>query len=285
MQLPRGKVIFTASLDGAFVTKAMTPHVPEQPEELAQAALDCYNAGAAIVHIHARDKSGKPAGGKEIFQEIISAIRAKCSDVIIQFSTAGGSNLTMEERLSCLEALPEMCSLNMGTLLRTAEGPAKGTPFLNTPWDVETWAARITELGIKPEMELYSQAMYREVNSLIKKNILKPPYYVNFVLGMRYQGAIDATPENLASMYSFLPENAYFNVTATSAQQLPITTMGMIMGGACRVGLEDNIYYSRGVLAESNAQLVERSVRIARDLNMTPCSAAETREILGVAKR
>ncbi len=101
--------------------------------------------------------------------------------------------------------------------------------------------------------------MYRDVNNLIKKELIKPPYYVNFVLGMQYQGAIEATPETLVSMYQFLPENCLFNTTATCAAQLPVTTMGMIMGGCVRVGLEDNIYYSRGVLAQSNAQLVERS--------------------------
>jgi 3-keto-5-aminohexanoate cleavage enzyme len=124
--------------------------------------------------------------------------------------------------------------------------------------------------------------MYRDVNALIKKGILRPPYYVNFVLGMMYQGAIDATPENLFSMYSFLPENAYFNVTATSREQLPITTMGILMGGGCRVGLEDNIYYAKGVLAKSNAQLVARSVRIARELNIEPLSAKDAREILHI---
>ena len=285
MKLPDRKVIFTAALNGAFVTKNMNPNVPEQPSEIAQAACECYNAGAAIVHIHARDENGKPTGTKEKFQEIISAIRAKCPDLIIQFSTAGGAQLTLEERLNCLYAMPDMCSLNMGTLLRTSNDVAKGTVFMNTPWDIEEWAKKMIELDIKPEMELYSQAMFREVNSLIKKGVLKKPYYVNFVLGMMYQGSIDATPETLQSMYSFLPEDTYFNVTATSKAQLPITTMAMIMGGCCRVGLEDNIYFSHGILAKSNAQLIERSVRIASELNIEPYSAQEARDILCITKR
>ena len=141
------------------------------------------------------------------------------------------------------------------------------------------------DLDIKPEMECYSQSMYRDVRNLIEKGLIDPPYYVNFVLGMAYQGAIEATPETLLSMHQFLPDDCYFNTTATRAAQLPLTTMGMVMGGAIRVGLEDNIYYSRGVLAEGNAQLVERSVRIARELNIEPATPDEARQILGVVKR
>jgi len=284
MKLPAGKVIITAALNGAFVNKGMNPNVPEQPEEIAQAALDCYNAGAAIVHIHARDEQGKPTGTKEKFEEIMGAVRAKCSEIIIQFSTGGGANLTIEERVRCLDARPESASLNMGSLMRQT-GDFAGTPFSNLTKDIEAWAAKMLELDIKPEMECYSQSMYRDVNNLIKKGLIKPPYYVNFVLGMQYQGAIEATPETLFSMGQFLPADCYFNTTATSAAQLPITTMGMIMGGAIRVGLEDNIYHSRGVLAASNAQLVERSARIARELNIVPASPDEAREILGVVKR
>jgi len=172
----------------------------------------------------------------------------------------------------------------MGTLMRQT-GEFAGTPFSNLTKDIEAWATKMRELDIKPEMECYSQSMYRDVNNLIKKELIKPPYYVNIVLGMMYQGAVDATPESLNSMIEFLPEGCYFNCCATSAAQLPITTMAMIRGGAIRVGLEDNIYYSRGVLAKSNAQLVERSVRIARELNIEPTTPDEARQILGIVKR
>jgi len=284
MKLPAGKVIVTASLNGAMVTKDMNPNVPEQPEEIGQAALDCYNAGASIVHIHARDEKGKPTGTREKFEEILAAVRGKWSEIIIQFSTGGGANLTIEERVRCLDAKPESASLNMGTLMRQT-GEFAGTPFSNLTKDIEAWATKMRELDIKPEMECYSQSMYRDVNNLIKKELIKPPYYVNIVLGMMYQGAVDATPESLNSMIEFLPEGCYFNCCATSAAQLPITTMAMIRGGAIRVGLEDNIYYSRGVLAKSNAQLVERSVRIARELNIEPTTPDEARQTLGIVKR
>jgi 3-keto-5-aminohexanoate cleavage enzyme len=284
VKLPSHRLIVTAALNGAFVNKAVNPSVPEQPGEIARAALECYNAGAAIVHIHARDEQGRPCGTREKFAEILAAVRAVCADVIVQFSTGGGTNLTIEERVSCLDADPEMASLNMGTLMRQT-GANAGQPFSNLTKDIEAWATKMKAMRIKPEMECYSQSMYRDVRNLIAKELIEPPYYVNFVLGMMHQGAVEATPDTLMSMRQFLPEGCYFNVTATAAAQLPITTMGMIMGGAIRVGLEDNVYYSKGVLAASNAQLVERSVRIAEELHLQPATPDEAREILGVVKK
>ena len=284
MKLPHGKVIITASLNGAFVTKDMNPGVPEQPGEIAQAARECHDAGAAIVHIHARDEEGRPHGTKEKFEEILAAVRGTCTEVVVQFSTGGGTNLSIEERVSCLEADPEMASLNMGTLMRQT-GPNAGEPFANLTQDIEAWAAKMQEMEIKPEMECYSQSMYRDVNNLITKGLIEKPYYVNFVLGMMHQGAIEATPETLVSMQQFLPQDCYFNTTATGAAQLPLTTMGMIMGGAARVGMEDNIYFRRGELVKSNAQLVERTVRIARELNLQPATPDEARALLGVVKK
>jgi 3-keto-5-aminohexanoate cleavage enzyme len=140
-------------------------------------------------------------------------------------------------------------------------------------------------MRIKPEMECYSQSMYRDVRNLIAKDLIEPPYYVNFVLGMMHQGAVEANPDTLVSMYQFLPDDCYFNTTATGAAELPVTTMGMIMGGCARVGLEDNIYYRKGELATSNAQLVERTVRIAGELNLQPATPDEARDILGVVKK
>jgi 3-keto-5-aminohexanoate cleavage enzyme len=284
MKLPSGKVVVTASLNGAFVTKDMNPSVPEQPAEIAVAAHECYDAGAAIVHIHARDEQGKPCGTRAKFEEIQAAVKAECPEVIVQFSTGGGTNLTIEERVSCLDADPEMASLNMGTLMRQT-GPNAGEPFSNMTKDIEAWAAKMQAMRIKPEMECYSQSMYRDVRNLIKKGLIEKPYYVNFVLGMMHQGAIEATADTLYSMYQFLPEDAYFNTTATGAAELPVTTMGMLLGGCARVGLEDNIYYRRGELAKSNAQLVERTVRIAGELNLAPATPDEARAILGVVKK
>jgi 3-keto-5-aminohexanoate cleavage enzyme len=169
----------------------------------------------------------------------------------------------------------------MGTMMRVS-GQYKGIPWTNMREDIETYVTRMRELGIKPEMEVYSHAMFREVENLIQKGLVEKPYYINLVLGMMYQGAVEATPNYLNSMIDFLPEDTIFNVTPVGAAQLPLTTMGMILGGCIRVGMEDNIYYRKGELVKNNAQFVARAVRIARELNKEPATPDEARKILGL---
>jgi 3-keto-5-aminohexanoate cleavage enzyme len=280
INLPEDKVIITVAQTGALVSKSMNPDVPEQPGEIAESAYACFQEGAAICHIHARDKDGKTTGSKEVFKQIHDQIRAKCN-IIIQDSTGGGPNLTFEQRIECLHARPEMASLNMGSLMRVS-GQYAGTPFSNMQEDIETYVTRMRELGVKPEMEVYNHAMFREVENLIHKGLVERPYYINLVLGMKYQGAVEATPKYLNSMIDFLPEDVIFNVTPVGAAQLPLTTMGMILGGCIRVGMEDNIFYRKGELAKSNAQFVARAVRIARELNKEPAAPEEARRILGL---
>ena len=280
MKLPEDMVIITVAQTGALVSKAQNPNVPEQPDEIAESAYDCYNEGAAVVHIHARDKDGKTTGSAEVFKEIHQKIRAKCN-VIIQDSTGGGANLTVEQRTECLEAYPEMASLNMGTMMRTL-GPYAGTPFANTRGDIEAFVTRMKEFGVKPEMEVYSLTMFREVKNLIRKGLVEKPYYVDLILGMAYQGALEGDPRYLPVYLQFLPQDTLFNSLGVGAAQTPVATIGMILGGCVRVGLEDNIYYRKGELAKSNAQLVARIVRIARDLGKEPAKPEEAREILGL---
>lgn len=280
IKLPEDKVIITVAQTGALVTKAMNPNLPEQPDEIVESAYACYQEGAAICHIHARDKEGKTTGSKVVFQEIHDKIRAKCN-IIIQDTTGGGANLTIEQRIECLQTKPEMASLNMGSMMRVS-GPYKGTAFANMREDIETYVTRMRELGVKPEMEVYSHAMFREVENLINKGLVEKPYYINLVLGMMFQGAVDATPKYLMSMIDFLPEDSIVNVTPVGPAQLPLTTMGMILGGCVRVGMEDNIYYRKGELVKNNAQFVARAVRIARELNKEPATPEEARKILGL---
>ncbi len=279
MPLPRDKVIITVAQTGALVNKAMNPHVPEQPDEIIASAYDCYNEGAAIVHVHARDKRGENTSNPGIFGEIREGIRRKC-DMIIQFSTGGGPNLTQEQRIECLKAAPEMASLNMGSLMRVS-GKYAGVAWSNMPHEIESYVSRMRELGIKPEMEVYDVAMFRDVNSVIEKELVEKPYYINLVMGMRYQGACDATPKMLMLLHDYLPADAIFNCTPVGTAQLPLTTMAMILGGCVRVGLEDNLYYRKGELA-TNAQLVARAVRIARELGKEPATPDEARAILGL---
>jgi 3-keto-5-aminohexanoate cleavage enzyme len=273
-------VIVTVAQTGALVTKTMNPNLPEQPEEIAESAYACCQEGAAICHIHGRDKEGKPTGSKEVFQDIHDRIRAKCK-IIIQDSTGGGPNLSIEQRIECIYAKPEMASLNMGTMMRVS-GQYKGVPFSNMREDIETYVTRMKELGIKPEMEVYSHAMFREIENLINKGLVEKPYYINLVLGMMYQGAVEATPKYLNSLIDFIPEDTIVNVTAVGVAQLPLTTMGMVLGTCIRVGMEDNIYYRKGELVKNNAQFVARAVRIARELNKEPATPDEARRILGL---
>jgi len=283
IKLPEDKVVITVAMTGALVTKKMNPGLPEQPDEIAQAAYACYQEGAAIVHIHARDKNGGTTGGKEVFQEIHDKIRAKCN-VIVQDSTGGGPNLTLDQRIECIHAKPEMASLNMGSLMRLS-GQYKGIPFSNMPDEIEHFLTQMKKFGIKPEMEVYSHSMFRDVENIIKKGLVEKPYYVNLVMGMMYQGAVDATPKYLHSLLDFVPEDAIVNVTPVGAAQLPLTTIGMILGTCVRVGMEDNIYYRRGELVKNNAQFAARAVRIARELNKEPATPDEARKILGLTKK
>ncbi len=277
------KVIVTVALTGGLHSKSAHPCLPEQPEEIAQAAYEAYQEGAAIAHIHARDPHGVPTGDPAIYKDIHQRIRQRCP-LILQDTTGGGPNLTLEERIrGVLEAQPEMASLNMGTLVRIhAPGALRNTVFKNTRDDIEAFAAAMAEKGIKPEMEVYSHAMIEEVENLIEKKLVNPPYYINLVMGMRYMGAERATPKHLLSLIHFLPQGSIFNVCAVGRDELLITTLGMLLGGNVRVGLEDNIYYRKGELAQSNAQLVARTVRIMRELEFEPASPEEARTMLGL---
>jgi 3-keto-5-aminohexanoate cleavage enzyme len=276
------KLIITAALTGGQQTKSANPNLPEQPDEIAESAYRCYNEGASIAHIHARDPQGLPTGDPDVYRDIHARIRARCS-MILQDSTGGGPNMGKEEKAACLEAEPEMASLNMGTMLRTL-GPKAGTAYINSRQDIESFARRMQEHHIKPEMEVYHHGMLREVENLIEKGLIKKPYYINFVLGMVYQGAVAGTAENLLTLKMLLPPDSLFNVTAVGAAQLPMTTLSMFLGGMVRVGLEDNLYYAKGVQAKGNEQLVSRSVKLAREMGFDIAGPDEAREILGLAK-
>jgi 3-keto-5-aminohexanoate cleavage enzyme len=278
------KLIITAAITGGFATKKEVPPLPTQTDEIAQAAYECFNEGAAIVHLHARDKQDRNSGDPELYREIHERIRLKCP-IILQDTTGGGPGLEIDDRVKVLDANPEMASLNMGTLLRI-KGWAKGSLLLNPPWEIERFAQEMLNRGIKPEMEVYNQSMYRDVGRVLEKGLLKKPYCLNIVLGMTYQGGIDAVPENLYRMIDSIPakyrKDIHINVCAIGQGQLPLTTMAMAMGHHIRVGMEDNIYYSKGVLVRSNAELVARSARIAKELGLQIASSHEAREMLGI---
>ena len=277
------KVIITCALTGGIQTKKANPNLPEQPSEIAQQAYECFNEGCAVAHIHARDNYGIPTGDPEVFKEIHGAISSKCN-IILQDSTGGGANLNLDQRLACLDAMPEMASLNLGTMLRTI-GPSAGTVWTNPRAELERYAQEMMKRNIKPEMEIYHHGMFREMNNFIEKGLIKKPYYVNFVMGMAFQGAVDATPVNLVTLTQIMPPDTIFNCCAMGAAQLPITTLSVLLGGQARVGMEDNIYYSKGVYAKSNAQLIARTVNIVRSLGYDIASPDEAREMLELPKK
>jgi len=199
--------------------------------------------------------------------------------------TTGDSGIPVAQRISSLDADPDMASLNMGTVVffvKDASGQAVEDQFVNLRSDIEAFAAAMLERGIKPEMEVYSPAMFGEVENLISKGLVREPYYVNFVMGVGGMGGYPGTPRNLLTMIDHLPEGAIFNVSGIGRAQLPMSAMAILTGGHARVGLEDNIYYRRGELASSNAQLVERVVWLAGELGREVASPHEARAILAI---
>jgi 3-keto-5-aminohexanoate cleavage enzyme len=292
MAYTRRKVIITVAQTGNFQGKDANPNLPEQPDEIIASAYDCYNAGASIVHIHARDKQGNSSNDPEIFAEINSGVRAKCP-IIIQNSTAPATKPGSEAddgmqilyNMKDPSCLPEMCSLDT-SLITTVWGDLTFIYMWVREWLIKQ-AKRMMELGIKPEIEVFNPSSVEDVfNFLVPAGVIPDPVSLTFVMGMNKvsQGAISFSQPNLDFMISLLPKDRFVNwsTMAIGANQLHGVTYGLLKGGSVRVGMEDNIYYSYGQLAKSNAQLVERMVRIIRELEMDVATPEEAREILGI---
>ena len=295
--LPQDKVIITVAQTGAFLAMD-SPYAPGQPDEIAESAYACYNEGAAIVHVHARDKEGKPSVNPAIFGEIHSKIREKCS-IILQDTTGGGTVVlkdatgatvtapaNREQRIDCLDTdpRPEMASLNMGTQLFTI-GPRAGHPWMNPREYIEFFATQMREKGVKPVIEIYQPGMLRELKNLIDKDLLDKPYYVDLIHNTAFQGAIEANYRYLMLYLDLLPEDAMFCCLSREEGHLSLTTLAMVLGGCIRTGFEDVIHYRhhpKEELATSNAQLVARAVRIARELGKEPVPPEEARKMLGM---
>lgn len=267
-------VIVTAALTGGVQGKETVPNLPESPAEIAEAARECEAAGASIVHLHARKENGERAFSTERFQAVTDAVREATDDVIIQHST-GGTAASDEIRAEPLrtDPAPEMASLDMGPLNRYAKLTSENTRGL-----VDDLHEEMLDRGIKPELEVFNGGHLNE--SMRIWDDLESPPYVNLVFG----GGTTTIPHprNLVNLVDNLPDGAEFNVLGFGPHQLPMTTTGLLLGGHVRVGLEDNSYYRRGEPAESNAQLVERAVRIASELERPVASPSEARTTLGM---
>ena len=275
------KIIITAALTGAGHGKEANPNLPEQPEEIIEQALQCREAGAAIVHVHARDKSGKNTMSLDVFREIHEGIKS-ASDLIVQLSTGGGPTLPNEERIAPMKLRPEMATLNTFLMVMPVMGVE--TPFIYKRSEIEETARRAQELGVKPAIAILNFTCLEEAANIIQKGLVDRPYVFDIGLNMPAQNTLRGTWQNLTALVERLPEGALFNVSAAGEAELPLTTMGMLLGGNPRVGLEDNVYYAPGRLARNSAELVARTVRIARELNLEVAAPDEAREILKIRR-
>ncbi|HET6719529.1 MAG TPA: 3-keto-5-aminohexanoate cleavage protein [Rhodocyclaceae bacterium] len=273
------KLIITAALSGAEVSREQQPALPITPEEIAVAAEQCARAGAAIVHVHARHPDGRPTQDRAVYAEIIDKIRSRC-DLIVQVSTGGAVGMSAAERLAPVTLRPEMATLSMGSVNFGSE------VFLNPPADMETFAQAMQEHGVKPEFEIFDAGMLDTLQRWLKKGLVAGPLHVDFVLGI--PGAMAGTPEALMYLKSQLQNsaaNATWTVAGIGAAQLPLGALAIVLGGHVRVGFEDNVYYRKGELASSNAQLVERIARISREMDRPVATPAEARVMLGIPAR
>jgi uncharacterized protein (DUF849 family) len=298
----RSKVIITCAVTGSIHTPTMSPFLPLTPDEIAQQSIEAAEAGAAIIHLHARDpRDGKPTPDPEVFMQFLPRIKQSC-DAVINITTGGGHGMTLEERLAApLRAQPEVCSLNMGSmnfglfpmLERYKEWKHEWEPkhlensrdfiFRNTFKDIEQVLKALGEgCGTKFEFECYDVGHLYTLAHFLDRKLVKPPLFVQTIFGIL--GGIGADPENLAHMKriadKLFGDQYAWSVLAAGRHQLPFVTMAAVMGGNVRVGLEDSIYVGKGQLAKSNADQVRRIRTILENLSLEIASATEARKIL-----
>ena len=271
------KLIITAAICGAEVTKEHNPNVPYTVEEIREEARRAYEAGASIIHLHVREDDGTPTQSKERYQVCMEAIRQVCPDVIIQPSTGGAIGMTADERLQPLELHPEMATLDCGTLNFGGD-----EIFVNTENMIKEFGQRMMERGIKPECEVFDKSMIDMALRLSKKGFIKEPLHFNLVMGVN--GGISGEPRDLLYLTESLPKNATYTVSGIGRHQLSLNTMAILLGGHVRVGFEDNIYLRKGELAESSADFVKRIVDLSVILGREIATPKDARRILGLTK-
>jgi uncharacterized protein (DUF849 family) len=297
------KTIISCAVTGAIHTPTMSPHLPITAEEIAQEAIDAAEAGASIVHIHVRDEeTGEPITDLDLFRQVAETIQANC-DAIIQPTTGGGHGMSVEERISVVPELePEMASCNMGSinfglyqLLPKFDefehdweeeylANSRDYVFRNTFEDLETILPTFEEHGTMPELEVYDVGHLYNAKHMVDREILPTPLHIQFVMGIH--GGIAATAKNLNHLVDvaddLFGDDFSFSVIGAGRNEFPLGTQAVSMGGNARVGLEDNLFLERGQLAESNAELVEKMVRLTREVaGREIATPAETREFLG----
>ena len=300
----RGKVVITCAVTGSIHTPTMSPHLPLTPDQVAEQAIGAAEAGAAILHLHARDpKDGRPTPDPAVFMQFLPRIKQAC-DAVVNITTGGGHNMTVDERLAApLKASPEMCSLNMGSmnfglypmLSRYKEFKYEWEPkylemtrdfiFKNTFKDIEHVLKDLGEgHGTRFEFECYDIGHLYTLAHFLDRKLVKPPLFVQTIFGIL--GGIGADPENVAHAKriadKLFGDDYYWSILAAGRHQLPLITMGAIMGGNVRVGLEDSLYIGKGQLAKSNADQVKRIRSILENLSLEIATPKEAREMLAL---
>ena len=265
-------VIITCAVTGAEVMKKDNPAVPYSPEEIAESAFFAFCAGAAIIHLHVRNDDGTPTHKAGIFRRTVDLIKKKC-DPIIMVSTGGAVGMTVDQRCEGLEAGTEMASITTGTVNFGKE------VFLNEPLAIEEIAGKIRDKKIKPEIEIFDAGMVDNAAALVRKGLLTAPLQYQFVLGV--PGGLGASARNLTFLVDSVPPGSTWCVAGVGRHQFTMAAHAILMGGNVRVGLEDNIFLRKGVLAQSNAALVERAVGIAKEFEREIANPADARRILG----
>ncbi len=289
-------LIISCAITGGVQGKEMNENLPETAEEQAQQTYDAYKAGASIVHVHVRTPNcyWMTSANPEDYRKVNALIREKCPDIIINNTTGGGPELTLEQRMASIYANPEMCSLNLGPFVLKMPMPERAEPLPHPRpamlfdrcipqgyGDMAMYAKTMKEHGIKPELELYHPGQYWVAQDLIMQGLIDAPYDFQFVMG--FQTSSFPTPANLLSLINELPPNSLFTVIGVGHYQLAMNVMAILLGGHVRVGMEDNIYYSRGRKLRDNAEAVERIVRIAREMNREIATPKQARQMLGLS--
>lgn len=272
-------VILTAAITGAETTRKDQPNLPITPEEQAIEAKNCFEAGARVVHLHVREDDGTATQRLERFKESIEAIRKTVPEMIIQISTGGAVGEAFEKRLAPLSLKPDMGTLNAGTLNFGDD------IFVNHPKDIIRLAEAFKEYNVVPEVEVYESGMIDIIAKLVNKEVIThKPLHVQFVLGV--PGGMNGSPRNLMYMIEHLAiqiPDATWAVAGIGRWHIPASMVALVTGGHIRVGFEDNIYYHKGIIADSNAQLVSRIARIAHEIGRPLATPSQTREILGLS--
>ncbi len=297
-------ILITCAITGSIHTPSMSPYLPVTAEEIATQAIDAAKAGAAILHLHARDpQTGRPSASPAHFAAFLPRIQ-RATDAVLNISTGGSAVMTLDDRLAAArQAEPEMCSLNMGSM-NFALYPAAARitawkhdwekPFLensddlvfkNTPRDIEMILRDLGQArGARFEFECYDLGHLYMLRHFADRGLVEPPFFIQFVFGVL--GGMGPDPENLTHMTriadKLFGDDYTFSVLAAGRHQIPLTTMAAAMGGHVRVGLEDSLMLSRGVLAHRNADLVAKIRRIVEDMGRTPATPDEARVMLGL---